>query len=226
MLAAIVFSVVVSALPVVHNLLLPLVYLNTHIHEFCHAIVAVATGGDVAKIRVFANGSGVTDIAGGSLLLTSAAGYVGSAIIGAGIIYWGRTPTGATWTLRIAAALLAFSMMIWVRGDSVGIVSGFGWIAALGGASFLLKGNASLFAAQFVGVQQCLNSLTSIYTLLQLSAVTEAHSDAKIMEGVTHIPALIWALGWTAFSGFVMLLTLRAAWGRNPSKSAPRAVVR
>ena len=48
--------------PVLGYLMLPIEYLNTHIHELFHAIAAVGTGGRADKILVFPDASGVTPV--------------------------------------------------------------------------------------------------------------------------------------------------------------------
>ncbi len=212
LVSAAVAAAVGYAVPIAHLFLLPLQYLNTHIHELCHAIAAIGTGGDPAQILVFANGSGVTPVSGGLLPLVASAGYVGASLIGGAIILLARTPERAKTVLRVLAGMLAFSMLVWVRGDVVGIISGIAWIGILWALSSYLKGMSVLFVTQFIGLQQCLNALGSMYTLLQISAYPSADSDAKVMASVTHVPSMFWALAWTLFSLVAMALTLRKAW--------------
>lgn len=219
-IAAALASLVLWALPVLHWLMLPLQYLNTHLHELAHAFVAQSSGGQVSHIQVFANGSGATFSLGGNALLTASAGYVGATLIGIAMVLASRTEKASRTVLRALAVVLAFGMLIWVRGDVVGIVSGLAWIAALWIVGGRAKGNTLLFAAQFVGVQQCLNSVQSIYILLQLSAMTEAQSDAKILEGLTRIPALFWASAWCLISVAALGWGLRKAW-TEPVRPAP-----
>jgi hypothetical protein len=170
------------------------------------------SGGDVEYIKVLSGGNGVTPIGGGSMWLIGPAGYLGAALIGSAVIWFSRTEKSARNTLRLLAFCLGLSMVLWVRGDFVGILSGIGWIGAMVAASTYLRGNALLFAAQFVGLQQCLNSIQAVYTLLNISAFTEMHSDAKVMQNNTGIPAVAWALGWCAIALILVVISLRRAW--------------
>jgi hypothetical protein len=222
LVAAGILAVVIWAIPIAQQLMLPLMYLNTHLHELFHALTAEGTGGHAKEIVVFANGSGVTPVLTAGpmgMLMTASAGYVGAAIAGGLMIYFGRTPKGARNVLLTTAIVLALSMLLWVRGDTIGVFSGIFWTGALFAASRFLKDNWLVFTAQFVGLQQGLNAFQSLYTLLQLSAFTNSHSDAMIMQQASGIPAILWALAWCAFSLFVVGLTLRAAW-RQPIQRA------
>src|SRR5690348_9171182 len=91
---AAVVSLLLWIMPVFGYILLPLQYLNTHLHEFSHALVAIATGGSVDTIKVFSDGSGVTYASGVDILVNSA-GYIGATIIGGLMIVFSRTERGA-----------------------------------------------------------------------------------------------------------------------------------
>lgn len=216
LLAASAIAFILWIVPIGRVVTLPLVYLNTHIHEFCHALAAVGTGGRAEQIIVYASGSGITPVSGGWLTVIASAGYVGSAIVGAAMLFFSRTERGARATLGVLAAMLTISMVLYVRGDGVGVVSGIAWIAALAAAARYLKGDGAIFAAQFLGIQQCLNAAQSILILLQISAATEAQSDAALMERATHLPSLLWASIWAILSAVLLFLTLRRAWSKAP----------
>jgi hypothetical protein len=206
--------------PPIHLLLLPLQYLNTHLHEMCHAIMAAATGGDPLRILVFANGSGVTPIMGGNVFIEASAGYIGATLIGSAMIFFGRTPERARIVLGVVAGMLLMSQILWVRGDSVGVVSGWFWTAILFCAARFLKGTPALFVCQLVGLEQCLNAIGSVYELFKISAFTETHSDALIVQSVTFIPAVAWASLWCVFSLLMVALTVRKAWVQRPKSPA------
>ena len=197
--------------PILNWIALPLEYLNAHTHEMCHAIVAVLTGGQVQQITVFADGSGVTPVVGGILPLVASAGYVGASIIGVLIILFSRTPEGARWSIRALAFALTASMIVWVRGTTVGVVSGIGWILLLFVLASLLPKKSVLFAAMFLGVQQCLHSVLALLTLMDISMFTRGHSDASIMQAATGLPATFWAIGWSLFSVLLMGIALRGS---------------
>ena len=65
------------------------------------------------------------------------------------------------------------------------------------------------FLLGFLAVQCCLGALLDLFTLVVLSARTSTHSDAINMQHLTGIPAIVWALAWTAVSLVVLAVTLR-----------------
>ena len=197
-------------------LLLPLVFYNTHVHELCHAIAAMLTGGGVGTILVMPDGSGLTTTVGGSEFFISSAGYVGSSIVGGILVFGSRTAQSARKMLWVAAGFLALSMLLFVRGEAAGVLIGLAWIVALGMGALLLNGDAAVFAAQFLGVQTCLTSLQSFLVLIRVAAGDLGHSDASNMEAATHVPAIVWSLLWLAFSLAVIGLGIRASWSNRP----------
>jgi hypothetical protein len=198
--------------PVLTLALQPITYLNTHIHEMCHAIAASLTGGEAERILVHANGAGETPVRGGLILIVASAGYVGAAAIGAVLIAWGKDEKRARTLLGALGCLLLFSLAVWVRGDAAGVLWGGFWVLALGACALFLRGQVAVFTVQFVGLQQCLNALSSIFTLLQISLVTEAQSDATNMQSATGIPAMFWAVLWAVIAAAFVVLALRRAW--------------
>lgn len=67
----------------------PLRYFSTAIHEACHALAAILTGGTVVEIHLDGE-SGHMQSYGGIRLIVSPAGYVGTALIGMLLLLAGR----------------------------------------------------------------------------------------------------------------------------------------
>lgn len=227
LLSAAVVSAIVMAVPVLQSALLPLMYLNTHVHELCHAIATQSTGGVVAGdgMRVFANGSGVTPAMGGNTAILASAGYLGASLVGMLILMTGRTEKSARVVLRTMAIVMGIGMVAWLRGDAIGVASGTFWVVALLGIAQYAKGMTLLTLTQFVGVQQCLNSINSVFDLFQISARTEMHSDAKIMQAHFALPAVFWAGMWCLISVALLTLGLRKAWSTPRMKPVPSTPV-
>ena len=220
LIIASVISLAIWLVPLFRPILTPLIYFNTHIHELCHALVGIATGGSVERIVVEANGSGHALIGGGSLILTASAGYVGSALVGAMMIAGTKDARGARAMLYTAAGFLALSMIMFVRGDVVGVMSGFFWIAILAAAGLWLSDDGRILAAQFVGIQLCLTAAHAFFTLLNLSMSSEAMTDAETLEKATGLPGMVWATAWLLVSGVAVAASLYRAWHSNSRHTA------
>jgi hypothetical protein len=231
MIFAGVATVLLWAIPMIQVLTLPLVYLNTHIHELCHAFAALGTGGSVAGITVFHTGSGVTlSRLNGWLpaVIVSSAGYLGAALVGAAMIVFGKSRTAARNILWGTGAVLLVSLVVWTHGDSIGVMSGLFWALTLWASARFLRGDGPVFAVQFLGLQQCVNAFQSLFTLLKISAFTEGQSDARILGSLTGLPAVLWSLVWILLSLMLMFTAFRVAWQGGPlrPRRSPQSVRR
>lgn len=201
-------------------LFLPLLYLNTHIHEMCHGLAAIATGGQVSHIKVHADASGVAYTGGGITLAIATAGYVGASAIGCSFILASRSKTSATKFLRWFAITFTILAALWLRGDAVGLVSAVVWVGLLFGVVPRLSADWERFTCQFLGVQQCLYSLQAIWVLQKITVTSNIHNDAKIAESASLIPAAAWAAMWGLLSLVAMALSLRSVWLDRPISRA------
>ena len=213
LLIAAAFTILaVYAVPLLRPFILPLTYFNTHIHELAHALAALVTGGMPQHIIVNADGSGATPILGGNILLVASAGYMGSTIFGGLLILGSRTEKTARTTLYATFALFVLSVLLLVRVNPVGIISGILWAAALGASAKYLKNDSLIFLTRFLGLSLCLTSFQSFLTLLQLTATTTSHNDAMLLQQATMIPAILWTLAWITLSAIALFATLKSAW--------------
>ncbi|MFQ3587425.1 MAG: M50 family metallopeptidase [Fimbriimonadaceae bacterium] len=209
-------SVLLMILPGLSFLALPLQYLNTHVHEFCHAFAALATGGQAHLIHVYASGSGRALTSGGMFLAIVSAGYVGTAAVGAAMIALSRNVSGARLAMGLLGGLVGVSVLLWVRADVVGVVGGLFWSGLLLYLANRMRGVGSLVAAQFLGVQLCLTTLQSFLVLFQVIGFAGIENDATIAYRATGIPAVVWAGIWSLIGLGLMALALRYAWMARP----------
>ena len=201
LLIAIGLSIILPFIPVLKWGLLPFDLLNTHIHEMFHAIAAVISGGEVDHIEVFKSGEGLTFTRGGLSPLIQMSGYLGASLFGALMVMMSHTEKSSMIWLRILGGLVLVSSTIWVRADFVGWTLGFAWPIVIFFLSSRLKGHSLIFAAQFLAVQQCLNSIKSLRDLVMASELGRM-TDAQNLANDTHIPAIFWALSWMIIGVF------------------------
>lgn len=220
LLIASALSLVLWMTPILRIGVAPLAYLNTHLHELFHALAALATGGRVDNIKVFANFGGVAHVRGGFMPLIASAGYVGTSILGGALIMAGRSAPAARTGLWLLFGFLAFSMVAFVRGDLVGVAFGFLWVGGLWLLASKLDDDMASFAAQFLGIQQCLTSVVAFFALINVS-LSWGHSDARLMAEFTGLPDIFWAGVWLTFSVMVMGFCLAQSWrGQGQEKKS------
>ena len=214
LLGASALALALQWVPMLRPLSLPFIYLNTHIHELMHAVATVLTGGVAARIEVYADGSGVMYSAGGFMPIIASAGYMGSMLVGTGLLMASRTPESARKAIGARVAILAVGSLLWLRGDLVGLLTALAWLAGL---TVILKradAGAVRWTGQFVGLLLILASWDAFRTLWAVSQ-TGSHSDAMNMQMSTGIPAIFWAGFWALLSVAATVWGLVQAW-TNP----------
>ncbi|HZA50404.1 MAG TPA: M50 family metallopeptidase [Myxococcaceae bacterium] len=199
----------------------PLKLLVVMMHESGHALATLFVGGRVDRVLLSANEAGaclswVPDGAFPKIAVYSA-GYVGSALAGAGMMLATFRFQLRRWVLGAACVWLAV-MGVLYAGDLFTIAFCFGTAAVLAlGAKFLPNDAVdvlNLFIAAF----------SALYVVFDLRddlwrAGTRAVSDAALLAELTWIPAFGWAVLWSLFSLAILAF---AAWqsvqrGRRPA---------
>jgi hypothetical protein len=201
---AAVLAVLVSHLPVIETAIYPFKLFGTFVHEWCHALVAVVTGGRVAELQINPDLSGETWTAGGWTLFIFSAGYVGAAVAGALLLL---IPTRHA--NRVLLSVGTISILMPILG---GVLFGTNftsttwlWTAVFGGVTLLVGAKAPARAAglfqQFVAVELC---FTAIDSLRQLAWITlnspSTHTDALNAQQAFALPAMFWTVLWFALA--------------------------
>ena len=179
--------------------------INTALHEFGHALMALLTGGSVDKIELFNDTSGTTTTRSDSkfgAFLVSLAGYPFAASVAWLAFY--LIGHGAEKGLVIGLSVLFVLMLLfWIR-NWYGVV----WVllfCAVNGV-LLYYGNASHlhYAALFYAAVIMAESISSSITIVVL-ALRDGNKagDATNLAKLTHLPAFLWALLFLAYTGWV-----------------------
>lgn len=220
-------------------LLFPFRILTTTIHESSHALAAVATGGQVSCFEVETNGAGLTCTRGGFGLLISSAGYLGSTIFGGLMLIWAKNERGRrrllyALTAGLVVILLAFGLNVLnlfsagIQRDPltlllIGFVAAIYWLVAYKGPDLLVS--------FFVYVTALLSTLYAVFDLVTLVMINSnpygGHNDAKNLQNFTGIPAIVWAVLWSALAAFILWQTFkiiirRGSGGRSLSSGGPK----
>jgi hypothetical protein len=172
-----------------------------------HALATLATGGEVAELRVRWNESGHVISRGGIRPIISSAGYVGAACVGALLIYcgrWGGVQRAVLGLIGLSQVVLAVMYTpFWGVDFWFGVVCGFVLMMIA-----LRLGKWALVVATWVGVMLCLYSLEDFRTDLWMQI---ERTDAGILAQYWGLPILAYPIAfvWAAVSMWVMFLAMR-----------------
>jgi hypothetical protein len=184
-----VIIIVCWTVPMFNKLFTPCKLLVVSQHESCHAAAALVSGGSVESIHVDANEGGLTKTRGGSQCLILPAGYLGSNIAGALLIFTARSLILS----QICAGLLIASLLgVLFKADSWltrGIAIGFTAIIALTWTLTILTPLPPPFPPPLSVVLLFLGILFTLYTIFDIY-------DDLIRRKVRESDASVFASKW------------------------------
>ncbi|MEC0240796.1 M50 family metallopeptidase [Paenibacillus dokdonensis] len=182
---------------------------DTLVHELSHALITLVLSGKVMVIYLYGNQSGVTLSSFAENWMSipiSLAGYIGSALF-ALLLFFLYAKRKERAGLIVVTVLAAIAAALFVRnGYGIFWCAGFAFLTALVAymaPPWLRNGYYMLIA--FI----CLvESVVSPFVILSLSLYNPgAAGDAANLAQVTHIPALVWCLVFTAISLWIAKLS-------------------
>jgi hypothetical protein len=182
----------------------------TFIHETGHALAALATLGEVNRVKLEWDGSGVTLTQGGWGFLISSAGYLTTTLYGSLLLLFLRRERNAR-TAAIGTGGLLLVITALFGGNVVAWLAGFVFGAACLLLGLKAKPKIVHFCMSFLAIQCLLNAFYDLRTLLYLSAFDPAvPTDAGNMSQATGglLPPVFWAFGWVLLSAVVVVATL------------------
>ena len=199
-IVASLLAIVLSHLPFLEVLVYPFKLFGTFVHEWAHAVIAIATGGRVVELQINSDLSGETFTRGGWLLPISSAGYTGAAIFGA-LLLLAPTRFSNRILIGLGGVSLLMPLIGWISFGTSFPVSTWIWAAVFGGVSLLVGLRTAPRVArvfhQVIAVEVCFTTLDSIRYLVWLSFNdTRVHSDATNAASYTGLGAPFWSLMW------------------------------
>ena len=213
--------VLVWQVPWLSALVYPFRLFGTFVHELCHGLAAMVTGGYFHRFEVQTDLSGVAWSAGGIRMIVASAGYVGSAVIGGVLILLYQRLLSARVLLIGIGIVLGVMCLLFVR-NLFGIASGLGLSAVCVLAGFKLGESWRDLLLMTLALQLILDGYNSLFTLFAL-ARSSTHTDAHTMAQLTHLPASLWVLIWMLLSSFLLFHALRWSWRRTHVAPSLRA---
>ena len=187
------------------------------LHEASHGLAALATGGRIEEIRVFAEEGGFTKTVGGNGFAITSAGYLGSMLLGAAILLVSTRTKLSQWLallLGLGVVTLAFRCM---PADGRFFAAAFGIVLA---GMALLPRPVSEVVLRIIGVTSCLYAILDIKS--DILDRDHDSSDAATLAAMTGVPSVVWGTIWIAVSLVVTFYAAKwAVTGARPPKYNP-----
>jgi hypothetical protein len=202
-------SIALWFIPLAFYLVYPFRLFVTFIHEGGHAVATLFTLGAVESVVIHANGSGETYSLGGVPFLIANAGYLASTLYGAGLLVLCRNGRNARAALAVTAAGILV-LTFFFAGNAFSWMVGIGLTIALVLVACTASIRLAHFFLSFLAIQCCLNALFDLRTLFLISTLSDGPSDAKNLERMTFVPAIIWTSIWIVTSAVALWAALRA----------------
>jgi hypothetical protein len=189
----------ISMVPGADTLIYPIKLFVTYVHEMCHALAALITGGSVHEININPDMSGTTMTSGGIQWIINFAGYLGTMLVGVFSIYLLRKNVNASGILSVFLAFSFITMLYTGFHNLFGTIWGMAISAAILVTIVYFSKRVIEFIAAFISIQLLLNAFYDLKTLFVLSGTGTA-TDALNMQNSTGIPAVVWACLWIGIS--------------------------
>lgn len=167
------------------------------LHELSHGLTAVLTGGSIIRIEINERIGGVCYTSGGWTFLVVSSGYLGSMFFGGAIFLLAQRSGWSRVLALMIGAVCAVITILFVR-NLFGLVFGtvFG-LALIASARYIPPNLLDLFL-QYIGSMSCLYALVDVKE--DLLTLQPRLTDAAILAGMTHVPAIVWGVIWSLLS--------------------------
>lgn len=192
-------------------------------HEFGHAIAAKLTGGKVESISLDPHEGGVTHMRGGRQAITLPAGYLGSSIIGALLVFCGFDIVAS----KVASIVLGVCFLLtlwWARKDWLTIVTIVLAVGLLVACWFIAHAAALRCVVLFIGVMSSLYSVWDICDDLIIRKINSSDASvfAKRYGGSSRCWGLIWSIVSVCFLAAAIvagIAAFRGSWEQQEKDS-------
>lgn len=196
------------------------------LHEASHALVAMATGGEVVGIQVLFTEGGAMRAKGGSVFLTLMAGYVGSLLWGGLILALAARTRLARVLAVVLGVAMALMTVLYVR-NAAGFGFGILFALALAGGGILFRERIVSWLLRALGMASCFYATYDIMSDVMVRP--DAPSDARMLAEYTHFPpfisvtqqTLFWGLLWMGISLVASFYILAISTARSRRRDGP-----
>lgn len=206
---------IISKLPFSSWIFYPFSLLATYLHESSHGIMAIITGGKLLEFTIESNTSGLAYTCGGIRFLISSAGYLGTTIWGALLLFAILNKTSEKKILiSLSSFLLIFTLLF--SGNFIAFLTGISFSIFFYLLLKIKNTNITNIIISLISIELCLQSFNDILNLIFLSktnTITDAHSLSETFYGL--IPPILFAIIWAMISIYIYYLVFKISVKRN-----------
>ena len=190
-------------------LLFPFKLVTVAFHEFGHAAAGICTGAKIESIHIDPEEGGATVMKGGWRYCTLPAGYIGSCVIGATMVFAGFNVLAS----KIVGIIIGLCLLVtlWFAKNWLTRIITVVFCGLIAFLWWFGEGEYLRYVVLFMGVMSCMYSLWDIIEDLISRRVNESDAS-KFAKEIRCCPAQIWGLLWffvsTIFLGGAIVLAL------------------
>ncbi|KAJ1833298.1 hypothetical protein LPJ63_002854 [Coemansia sp. RSA 2711] len=208
-------------IPYINLLLLPFKLVTVALHEFSHAAAGLCTGAKIKAITIDPDEGGLTRMSGGKWCCVMPAGYLGSAFLGALMVFAGFDVL-ASKIVSVIIGVCLLATLFWAKNWLTRVITVL-FVGLIVGLWFTPHGAGLRYIVLFMGVMSSLYSLWDIVDDTLKRKVNE--SDATKFAQKTHCSSrccgFIWLLISLAFLVGAILLGLAFLKDTENSSESP-----
>ncbi|KAJ2454397.1 THO2 plays a role in transcriptional elongation [Coemansia sp. RSA 2336] len=169
-------------IPYINMILLPFKLVTVALHEFSHAAAGLCTGARIKSITIDPDEGGLTRMNGGKWCCVMPAGYLGSALLGALMVFAGFDVL-ASKIVSVIIGVCLLATLFWAKSWFTRLITVL-FIGLIVGLWFTPQGAGLRYVVLFMGVMSSLYSLWDIVDDTLKRKVNE--SDATKFAQKTH----------------------------------------
>ncbi len=193
-------------------IVIPLKILIVFLHELSHAAMTWATGGEVMEMSISAQQGGHVISRGGSRFLILTAGYLGSLLMGVGLLMAALRSTADRMVVALFGAMMILVALLYMRDFfALGFTLATG--VALLVMSRFLSNNINDMTLRLIGLSSLIYVPYDIFddTIRRANLRSDAYMLAEEFGG----PTMMWGALWLILSAVVIFWCLRHVLGQD-----------
>ncbi len=191
---------------------LPLKLLVVFFHEASHAVAIIATGGEVVTLSVSSDQGGFVLSRGGNRFVALTAGYLGSLVVGLGLLIAATRTAADRKVMAICGAMTLLIAGLYVR-EVFALAFGFGTGAVMLLMARYLGHHANDLGLRVIGLASLIYVPYDIFS--DTIARSDLRSDARMLAEEFGGTTVMWGGIWLVISLAIIGWCLRYGLGRS-----------